>query len=669
MRSIKNRLLLKGCKNKKTIITTLLALIAMVGQAKVYKTTVSTSRSIKAPEVMVNADVIPGELKIDEVIMTDTATTLCFTMVYPQNETFRFVKNSYLVDEDGHRYSLRSAEGIALGTWIKSPGTTEFKVHFEPMPSHVQLFDFIEDDALWAVPILGIHEKGTAIKAPSIQELYARNPYTLPADWLTTGKVTIRGRIEGYDTERMGFTSMEAYVYDVMIRDQSTQMIEIEPDGTFEKTMQLSYPIKSTFYVKAADTDSNINFTKMPFFARPGETIDITIRPKKEGQWECFYNNGSSHEVERLLKSDLRLSEMTRPLSSFKGKFSEVNPIAEQVWQNMLARIDMISRRDHFTPFEVNLALGEMQSAYAMALIDYAGNSESRLMPFQQLEDGSWTRLLLDSVEIKTFADINNYKALDRIDFDNPLLMVDDMYFFTRNRVQKAPPVREAKQTSLDYSIAMLHELTGKHNNLTAQLCILQEILDNFNSWRQNEEMLPSLMAVYLSRLTHPYVRQKAEEFYQAKMSQKSATSPLPEGPGAEIIRNIMAKYPGRYLILDFWGIGCGGCYIAIQNSKALRAEMARRDDVKLIFIAGERIPGGSDAYKKYVAEWLADEETICVSRNDFHHLQELFMFNGIPYTETFTPDGLRVRDDIKIQSLFSIDTELEALKERLKKQ
>ncbi len=654
---------------KKTIITMMLALVAMAGQAKVYKTTVSTSRSIKAPEVMVNADVIIGELKIDEVIMTDTATTLCFTMIYPQDETFRFVRNSYLIDEDGNRYPLRSADGIALDTWIKSPGTTEFKVHFEPMPSHVQLFDFIEDDALWAVTILGIHEKGTAIKAPLLQELYARNPYTLPADWLSTGSVTIRGRIEGYDAERMGFTTMESYLYDVMIRDQSTQMIEIEPDGTFEKTMQLSYPIKSTFYVKAVDTESNIDFTKMPFFARPGETIDITIRPHEDAQWECLYNNGSSHEVERLLKSDLRLSEMTRPLSSFEGKFCEVHPIADQVWHNMLARIDMISRRDHFTPFEVNLALGEMQSAYAMALIDYAGNGESKCMPFQQLEDGSWTRKIIDSVEIKTFADVNNYKALHRIDFDNPLLMVDDMYFFTRNRVQKALPVREAKQVSLDNGIAMLHELTGKRNNLTAQLCILQEILDNFNSWRQNEEMLPSLMAVYLSRLTHPYVRQKAEEFYQAKMSQKSATSPLPEGPGAEIIRDIIAKYPGRYLIFDFWGIGCGGCYIAIQNSKGLRAEIAKRDDVKLIFIAGERIPGGSDAYKKYVAEWLADEETVCVSRNDFHHLQELFMFNGIPYTETFAPDGRRVRDDIKIQSLFSIDTELDALKERLKKQ
>ena len=646
---------------KKSIITMMLVLIALVGQAKVYKT-------IKSPEAMVNADVIIGELKINEVIMTDTGTSLRFTMVYPQGETFRFVSNSYLVDEDGHRYLLRSAEGIALDEWIKSPGTTEFIVHFEPMPQHVQLFDFIEADALREVNILGIHEKGTIIKAPSIQELYARNPFTLPTDWLTSGSVTIRGRIEDYDAERMGFTSMEAYVYDVMVGDHGTQLIEIEPNGSFEKTMQLSYPMKSAFYVKVTNNDSNTDFTKMPFFARPGETINIVIRPNKDGQWECFYDSGSSHEVERLLKSDLRLTEMTKPLSYFKGKFSEVNPIADQVWQNMLARIDRISRRDHFTPMEVNLALGEMQSAYAMALIDYAMNSEFRLMPFQQLEDGSWTRTLIDSVEIKTFADINNYKALDRIDFDNPLLMVSDDYYFTLNRVYKAPPVREAKQASLDNGIAMLHELTGKHDNLTAQLGILQDILDHFNSWRQNEETLPSIMEEYLSKLTHPYVRQKAEEFYQTKMLQKSITSPLPEGPGAEIISNIMAKYPGRYLVFDFWGLGCGGCRIEIQNSKGMRAEIAKRDDVKIVFIAGERTPGGSDAYKKYVTEWLADEETVCVSLNDFRHLQELLLFSAIPHSETFTPDGLRVREDVKIQSLFNIEMELQALKERLKK-
>ena len=37
MRSIKNRLLLKGRKNKKTIITILFALVAMMGQAQEIK--------------------------------------------------------------------------------------------------------------------------------------------------------------------------------------------------------------------------------------------------------------------------------------------------------------------------------------------------------------------------------------------------------------------------------------------------------------------------------------------------------------------------------------------------------------------------------------------------------------------------------------------------------
>ena len=43
MRSIKNRLLLKGRKNKKTIITILFALVAMVGQAQTFNPVVEDS--------------------------------------------------------------------------------------------------------------------------------------------------------------------------------------------------------------------------------------------------------------------------------------------------------------------------------------------------------------------------------------------------------------------------------------------------------------------------------------------------------------------------------------------------------------------------------------------------------------------------------------------------
>ena len=128
-----------------------------------------------------------------------------------------------------------------------------------------------------------------------------------------------------------------------------------------------------------------------------------------------------------------------------------------------------------------------------------------------------------------------------------------------------------------------------------------------------------------------------------------------------------MSRYPNRYLVFDFWGYGCGACLVAIQNSKQLRAEIAKRDDVKIIFIADEKTAGGSDAYKKYVAEWLADEETICLTNADFSRLRELFHFNAIPHYETITPDCRRVRVDLRINGYDNFDCELQRLKEKLK--
>ena len=103
------------------------------------------------------------------------------------------------------------------------------------------------------------------------------------------------------------------------------------------------------------------------------------------------------------------------------------------------------------------------------------------------------------------------------------------------------------------------------------------------------------------------------------------------------------------------------------QASKELRARVAKRDDVKLIFIAGERTAEGSEAYHNYVNEWLANEETVCLTNRDFDRLRELFQFNSIPHYETITPDGRRVREDLSIHGYDDFDYELQRLKEKLK--
>ena len=526
-------------------------------------------------------------------------------------------------------------------------------------------------------------------EVPTIQQLYADNPFTLPADWFRSGTVTVRGRFEDYDAERLGLSSLESYAYDVTKNNNGTMLIDINPDGTFEKEIQLSYPMKLMFYSTFDSTDPG-SF-QIPFFARPGETIDITVRLDEQRKPECSYNSGSSHEVERWLKSDLQLEQMGRRLGEFEGSFSEANRFAEQVWQEMLERIDSTARSMHYTPMEMHLALGEMQSVFALSMMDYAGSCESRACPFQQHEDGSWTRIVTDSAALKVLGDINNYTMLHRVDFDNPLLLVDNGYYFTLNRIHRAKPVRDAQQESLDVNYGLWRTLMGsQQNNLTAQLCALNEMENSFNFWRQCEEDIPSVKAdttltkqerdslvtelgmvskwypTYLATFTHPYIRQKAEQFYQEKMAQSALSTPLPEESGIEIVRKIIAKYPGRYLVLDFWQMGCGGCISGIQGSKQLRAEIAKRDDVKLIFIAGERTAEGSENYRKFVEDWLSGEETICVNLADFRRLQELFQFNAIPHHETITPDGRRVREDYSISGFDHFDLQLQNLKEKI---
>ena len=684
---------------KKSVITLLIAFVALAGQAKTFKT-------IKNPVAMAH-NIYRGELKAREVVFRDTATTVHFTMKYEKGNNFRFVKESYLLDEDGNRYPLHSAEGIKLDAWVQSPenGVTEFTMHFKPMSKRVKVFDFIEGDVRGAFMLLGIHDKKTKLKVPTMKELSEANPWTLPEDWFKTDSITVKGRIEGYDAKQFGFTSMECYYEDVFEKDDATLVLDIADDGTFCKKFQASYPIRHSFFTY----ESKVDFDEMPFFARPGETIDITIRKDDNNHYICIYNNGSSRDVARWLRSSDEFSETILPLARFNGTFSEANELADKVWQNVMYRLQMVSKREHYTPMEMQLALADIQTHFAEDYMDYAMNREFALMK-QEERDGIYHTEILDSVEWKKLFDDKNYYQLHRIDFDNPLLFVSNNFPLLLNRIQFANPVRHsqykgmidengayennmenAKKKLTNGKIALRDIMGTDKDNMMIQLCVYKDMLSDFNYWRQAEDYIPRILAdttmnvserekrmeklqslsnmmpLYLSSLSNPYIHQKADQFYANKMAQIDLSTPLPDTPMADFIRSLCAKYPGRFLIIDFWGMGCGPCRSAIQSSKEKRGEIAKRDDVKLVFIAGERTTDGSDAYKKYVDEWLSDEETICVTNTDFTRLQELFQFNGIPHYETITPDGHRVRDDLQLHGFYNIDSELQILLEKLK--
>ena len=106
-----------------------------------------------------------------------------------------------------------------------------------------------------------------------MQELTEANPWTVPEDWFKTGTITVKGRIEGYDAEQFGFTSLECFFQNVFEKDDATLVFDIAPDGTFYKKFQASYPICQRFYT----LESKVGFGEIPFFARPGETLPTSF--------------------------------------------------------------------------------------------------------------------------------------------------------------------------------------------------------------------------------------------------------------------------------------------------------------------------------------------------------------------------------------------------------
>lgn len=653
-------------------------------------------RTIQNPKALGCLNVSGGELKASKVVFADTATTVQFTMDYPAGSTFRIAGTCYLVDENNRRYLVRSAEGLTFDTWVTSPAdrTTHFTLHFEPLPKRTRVFDFIEYDGQRAFMLLGIHNGKQKLKMKTMEELASANVYPSLADWFTTDSVTLRGRIEGYSAEAGFPTQLEMSYKSVFDKYDFVMVADIRPDGTFEKRWKVDYPQQHSFRLDKALPGMNY----LEVFARPGDTIDVTVRKGDDGLYRCDYHSGSSQEVERWLKSGLNFGGFPSRMYRFKGTPGEAEALAEKLWQLMTYRLQTEAARHKFTPMEMQLAMADAQVQYAMDVMDYAlGKMFDKEMV-----------TAADSAVHATLRDTAFYgRLLRRIDFDNPLLMASGYYDILLNRIQYAWPVTGADgPVEITDEIgpwsntpeSILKEMENRYakwrgmmgstkNNLMAQMCNYQEMLGDYNMWRENEiskdkvladpklseeerkqqaasvPCLSNVFSRYVASFSHEALRRHAEQFHAARQAKASFASPLPEGQPAALIRSLQMRYPGRYLVIDFWGMGCGPCRGAIQSSKELRAEIAKRDDVKLVFIAGEETAEGSEAYHKYVKEWLADEETICIPDTEFSRLQEYFRFNGIPHYETITPDGRRVGEEYRINGLYNFKFEMDRLR------
>lgn len=144
--------------NKKTIITALLTLVMMAGQAKEKdvvwnQPTTEYGTSYGDGFFYLALDVTKVELKADETVVYVTAQQRSDDPDY----SFLFAGDTYLKVGD-QRYTITSADNIELNKFVRTDkdGRRDMAFHFPALPQGTKSFDLIEGDGERAFQIKGI---------------------------------------------------------------------------------------------------------------------------------------------------------------------------------------------------------------------------------------------------------------------------------------------------------------------------------------------------------------------------------------------------------------------------------------------------------------------------------------------------------------------------------
>ena len=184
----------------KTIITLLLALVALAGQAK--------DIIWENPSAFMGS--YNSDFKINKVELKQTETVLHITANYQPHSWIRFDKNSYLQTPDGRKYTITS--GLKTNEqesdltpdslfWMPESGTANLALHFKPVPMDTKKMDFLESEAeqdfkFWNICDGKTKEK-LVLPADWQNVAYAKDE-TLPAAKIHKGVATIKVKMLGY---------------------------------------------------------------------------------------------------------------------------------------------------------------------------------------------------------------------------------------------------------------------------------------------------------------------------------------------------------------------------------------------------------------------------------------------------------------------------------------
>ncbi|MBO7538968.1 MAG: TlpA family protein disulfide reductase [Prevotella sp.] len=566
--------------NKQTIITVLLALVTLAGQAK--KTIVW-----ETPSVAYSAIPYFG---IQKVEMTKEKTAMYVSMNLIPGYGFRISKDSYL-QTNGKQYGIIGSDSIPLGgdyIVLDDTGRKDFILYFKPLPLDTKEFDFIEGLAKRDYKVFGIHDK----------------EYTIPPASVPT---------------------------EYMADDDGEGLAELKFDAT-----PATINFKSLNYHKGMNTDIQVQYVDLKNPAKPMDIYTnlnddgeaslslpiclpqivwiVVVNIPQSSMWCVYLSPGKEVTVlVDMLHDDSEANNKIVGAKGYYAKFgkdwlrsthdeeTENGPQKPTIKKEDIHDVQTLIRycdeeRENYDKWVKN-------SNYCKAIKEYLTQyAYSPLFMFEGEQDSlSKTKGFTDYV-LKYYTG-NLYKK--NIVFNN-----------------------EFPRASKYYAMA---DARGFNADLARYCYYLPQVLDS----KQLEK--PFIEDKNLSDLYDKYVAEYQKtvaankEGLAANVHYLDMTEVAPENT----LQIILDKHKGKTILVDLWATWCGPCKLGHEKMKPLKEELKDKDIV-YIYIAAPS--SNYDEWKTYIAD--IPGEHYFLTEDQYRYISEQYGCTGIPFYAIYNTKG-----------------------------
>ena len=562
-------------------------------------------------------------IEVSKVVISDTATVLHIYAKYRPKNWISIAAESFLKDNNGETYQLRSGIGITPGKefWMPESGEAEFQLVFPPVSGNAESVDFAEGEKvengfnIWGIQLKG--KKLPELLLPKEAVVHQADASTeLPEPVIQYGKATLKGKLLDFRPNM----SMPAtlVLWENIKGDLSEVVLDVQPDGSFTKEVTLGGTTPCSIYIGSGST--------VQFFMEPGKTTEVYANLREMSRrGSKFHSQEKPYGEAAYINGPLEVvaQELNRNLGDVNTQEKLYKDIA------VLADKDINSAKEYI----VNMS-GEVQ-----ATIDKLPCSA----PTRQLL--SITNKLSTNGILGSAASLMTSAALraDRI-------KRDEANNYYKELMQKTPAdyVSDADFAILNVPQAIL---SNQYVNMAARNMgkseefakawgtdkgIFFDIVRNASLYRSIKSFTPlteeqkatvaAMPAAYREMLTAANDELLAQIEANKKKTGYTVNEVDANISNEDLFASIIGKYKGKALLVDFWATWCGPCRMANKTMLPMKEELKDKNIV-YVYLTGETSP--LKTWENMIPDIHGEHYRVTAAQ--WKYLGENFKVEGVP--------------------------------------